>query len=967
MLTTAARSAGVRFVATLGAAAAVVALITLALLAPAPYAVEVGEPGDAYALANFHRPEATYRWSAPGAALLIPAAHDGPLALTLRLSALPAGATMRVERDNTTLAALGAAPGWRVYRLLLPPDAAPEPAQAGLEPLGLDVPAGYGPGDARPLGVAVDALEVGPAAGASPLLPALGRATAIAWALGLAWAALAALFGWRHPAATAAPLLLSGAGLAAWAWRAPLGFAWGAPAPPWWLLALATAALGAWLGARGLWRPGAWRLAPAGRWAGVILPAGLAIAPALLLLAGLPPPWSGAAALAVVLLPGALAARALFPEERAPATVWFIGASGALAVAALLLLALHALPGPLPPWLLVGACSALSAALIGARAAGAGRAEAAGAPAPPAERADRAVVLALVVGAALRLWQLGGAEFQGDEARAMLLALGAARGDDGLLLTHTKGPAEALLPLAVIAASGGAAEWAARLPFALASLGVLLGALALMRAFGARGAAPLLSVALLAVDGFAVAFGRIVQYQSLVMLMMTAAFWACWRFYAGAERPWRHLGAAAALLAVGLLAHYDAAYVAPALGWLVVAGGLRRGWRGAAWARALAAPTLIGAALLASFYLPYLTSASFAQTAEYLAGRAGQGDAGGPPFNNLPLYYSILAFYNAPPLAPLLVALVVGALAALLAAYVKPRLAGALLAGGLALATLAQWLAPGLLALPGGGSWALLAFGAPLAGLCCLLGAPGPVRATAIWFAAAFWAQAFVIAEPRTHFYAAHVPAALLVGLAVAALAGEGRRPAAEGPRAVGRAARLAATLVLVGGGLYGGLVYLRQLPEYQRWFPAARPAWLAGPYGETLPEAGYFGFPHRDGWKAAAELLRAGELRGSYDTNQNRWLAGWYLGGLSAQCKGAPELYLIAEGEPTVYFPPGYHMVAEVTVGPGRAMAIYGREPPAGGPRSHALAELAASFDRRRAAPFDAGALLNDEPARCP
>ncbi len=976
----------------LGVAAVTLALLTLALLRPAPYAVNVGAPGDAYALTNFHRPEGAFRWSAQGARLLIPAAYDGPIELTLRLHG-PPGATpalLRVERDGAPVAALSTTPEWRVYRVLLPPDRSPEAGLFGLERLELAIPAGYGPGDARPLGIALDALRVAPAPGETPVAAAAGRAAAIAWGLALAWAALALLAGWRSLAAGTLPPLILGVGLALWAWRAPLGFAWAVPTPPWALLVAATVLLAAvaWAGrrAQSAEAPGP----PAGRvkvwasrlvsplriWAGIpkLWRAALVTLPATLLLPGLPAPLREAAALAIILLPGALAAWAIFPEERGLAERAFLAACGAIAVASLLMLALHALPGPTPGWLLVGLCCAISGLTIFN----------APEPRPAATRArpDRAVVLALLVGAALRLWHLGGAEFQGDEARAMLLALGVATGDDALLLTHTKGPVEALLPAAVLVAAGGVSEWSARLPFALASLGALAGALTLMGRFvtddrrllapggeqssatggaSAPGPSSLVVVALLAVDGFAVAFGRIVQYQSVVMLMMAGAFWCCWRFYAGGGGERRGLPVAAGLLAVGLLAHYDAAYVAPALAWLVVAGGLARGWRAGDWARGLAAPVLLGAALLASFYLPYVTSASFAQTADYLAGRAGQGDAGGPPFNNLPLYAAILAFYNAPPLAPLLAALVLGSVAALIALYVKPIGLGLLLAGGLALASMVQWLAPTTFALPGGGSWALLAFGLPLAGLCCLPGVPGSVRASALWFAAAWGAQAFLIAEPRTHFYAAHLPAALLAGLAAAALSA-GRRPEA----ALRRAPAALALLVLVGGALYGQLVYLRQLPEYQRSFPAARPDWLRGPYGDTLPEAGYFGFPHRDGWKAAAELFRAGELQGRYDTNQNRWLAGWYLGGLATQCKGAPELYLIAEGEPTVYFPPGYHMQAEVTVGPGRAMAIYGPEPPAGPVRSYALEELAAAFDRQPRAPFDAGALLNQEPARC-
>ncbi|MBX0330893.1 hypothetical protein K2Z83_24865, partial [Oscillochloris sp. ZM17-4] len=532
-------------------------------------------------------------------------------------------------------------------------------------------------------------------------------------------------------------------------------------------------------------------------------------------------------------------------------------------------------------------------------------------------------------GVALRLTLLGGAEFQGDEARAMLLAAGVAQGDDGILLTHTKGPVEALLPSGPLILAGSGVEWVARLPFALAGVGLLLGVVVLARElFSTSSQRPasepysplaphpssfilhpssLVAVALLATDGFALGFSRIVQYQSVVLLMSAGAFWACWRFYAGAERPMRHLVSAAALLAVGLLAHYDAAMVAPTLAWLVVAGGRRRGWGWREWLLGLGAPALAGGLLLASFYLPYVTSASFAATAEYLAGRAGEGDAGGPPFNNLPLYFNIMSFYNAPPLVPIL------ALA---------------LAGSLLLLP----LAPGAIPL-------------------------------ALWFGVPFLAESFLIAEPRTHFYSAHPAAALIIGLGAAWLVGRVKRgqPSLQILLYAGGVLWLAASLG------YAQLLYLRQIPEYQRAFPAARPSWLRAGYGDRLPEAGYFGFPHTDGWKAAAELYRAGVITGSYDTNQNRWLAGWYMRQMP-RCAERPDYYLIATSEATRYFPPGYSLLGEVTVGPARALAIYSRAPVAGPPLLFAAEDLAAAFDARPAQPFPAAAILADVPrAECP
>ena len=61
------------------------------------------------------------------------------------------------------------------------------------------------------------------------------------------------------------------------------------------------------------------------------------------------------------------------------------------------------------------------------------------------------------------------------------------------------------------------------------------------------------------------------------------------------------------------MGHYDYVAVVPALAWLVLAGGWRRGWRSAQWIRALGVPLLVGAGLLACFYLPFVLDERFAQ------------------------------------------------------------------------------------------------------------------------------------------------------------------------------------------------------------------------------------------------------------------------------------------------------------------------------------------------------------------
>ena len=138
-------------------------------------------------------------------------------------------------------------------------------------------------------------------------------------------------------------------------------------------------------------------------------------------------------------------------------------------------------------------------------------------PRPAAYWLAAGLAAVLVIGGVLRLGNLGYAEFHGDEARAVLRAAAVIQGYDDVLLLHKKGPAEILLPSATFALAGRVTETTARLPFALAGLTALVAVYLL----GRRMFGPLAGWAaamLLAVDGYAVAFSRIVQYQSIVIL-----------------------------------------------------------------------------------------------------------------------------------------------------------------------------------------------------------------------------------------------------------------------------------------------------------------------------------------------------------------------------------------------------------------------------------------------------------------
>src|SRR5262245_3654153 len=318
-----------------------------------------------------------------------------------------------------------------------------------------------------------------------------------------------------------------------------------------------------------------------------LVPGGLALLAHALLVAPLPVAWRGAAALLLLGLPGVLLTLLVFEDERERLTRAFLGLCGAICLAALLLLALHALPGSLYWWLVLGVFDALSL-LLGVQLLSRPTAPE---PAPAREpepqglvRANRSpiqdvkmrgsedaqpsplrgfasslriserlydrphlaifaalrehaawqylpLLLIALLGAGLRFTYLGGAEFQGDEANVVLLGVDAVIGHDAILLLHRKGPVEVLLPTGLMALVGQLNEWAARLPFALAGMGVILGVFVLARRMLSAGVdavergwmAGAVAATILALDGFLIAYSRMVQYQNVVVLAMIGA------------------------------------------------------------------------------------------------------------------------------------------------------------------------------------------------------------------------------------------------------------------------------------------------------------------------------------------------------------------------------------------------------------------------------------------------------------
>ena len=301
-------------------------------------------------------------------------------------------------------------------------------------------------------------------------------------------------------------------------------------------------------------------------------------------------------------IPGALVLAQILPRdertEPAERVVLAVGLGLALMLVGVLLL--HYMPGRIPRSAVLILYNVLSLAAWVWRLA-APRGPSPGGPVGahrvrlwPLSGITWAILGIVLLAAALRLTNLSYAEFQGDEVAVLHKAAAAIQGRDDALFFHKKGPAEILTVLAVYAGSGTINELAARLPFAMMSLAFIGVVYALARRLWSAGAG-VWAALFVAINGFFLAFARIVQYQSSVLLFSGLALLTAERYRASRRQV--DLWLTALFCVLGLWSHTDAAFGAIAAAVVILralvvpgarprgrapaAGGTGRAWRGA--------------------------------------------------------------------------------------------------------------------------------------------------------------------------------------------------------------------------------------------------------------------------------------------------------------------------------------------------------------------------------------------------
>jgi len=550
------------------------------------------------------------------------------------------------------------------------------------------------------------------------------------------------------------------------------------------------------------------------------------------------------------------------------------------------------------------------------------------------------VILGLAVG--LRMGNLGHSEFQGDEVAVLHKAASVIEGREDALFLHKKGPAEILLALDGYALTGRSNEFAARLPFA-ASVAVIyaLG----RRWFGRR--AGLWAALLWALNGFSLAFGRIVQYQSLVLLFGGLAVLALDTTHGPPSRA--RLALCALFVAMGLWAHTDAVFVLLPLGLLYLWRAIDGRASVIEILRSLCPGLLLGGALLALFYVPWMQHPTFAATGDYLISRGG----GQPPYNNLRAALDLFTLYNA--IYYLAFLAVIPMVAVFRVESRRRAVVWTLAAAGAALCLVAGAV------LQNRAQASALALGSLL-----VLGGVALARGERFWWAAVAWmalptlTYLYAFADPRTHLYVLFPPMCLMVGAELDALLD---RPVRR------RLSFLGLTAVLLGlSGLYLTLMFLDTDLEYKRSYPENRLPLFWTSYGDQMPEQGLFGFPYRVGWKVIGALYQDGTLQGDLGSNEEAHIIRWYTRGVEAN-SSQPRYYVIARDvQDEQWVSPeelvgNYALVGTVGDMADPDLLLYEREPARLTLAHHSLEDHARLFDVQASVPRYAQGLPPGDP----
>lgn len=497
----------------------------------------------------------------------------------------------------------------------------------------------------------------------------------------------------------------------------------------------------------------------------------------------------------------------------------------------------------------------------------------------------------LLMAAALRLPNLGYAEFHEDEAEALMLGVRLFQGEDYALFLHRKGPAQMLIPVTFWLFSGRITEVLARFPFALSSM------LSVMTLFfiGRRWfswQAGLIAGLLWAINGYAIGFGRMVQYQALIFFLGPLAIYCLYLAWKYQQSRFQILGAI--FLATSLLAHFDALLLLPAagyLGWLTISRRAEeqtsRAGKGYSSlpSRLLmsALPLILFLILLASFYLPYMLDPEFKNTIDYLAESRIKP---GLLYNNLDLLRRLDRDYSSHFYLP---ALALGLIAHIIWQSTKLQRRRRWVIAGLVLLLVSTFWLPHIWRIE---QLSLAILPWLLCGIVCFWFSPTVEIKTAwVMFGTALIGYLFLVDDPRTHLYMIYPGAVLLAGAGWATIIIM---------HPMGRHIVVGAGVLVFGAiVIYTAAIFLQTESAFNRLRARWDDSIWETVYDDIPTAREYFGYPKREGWKAIGALRSQGKFPGDFrSVNEDFIIPIWYNYGQARSCYNTSAHFFVRSGE---------------------------------------------------------------------
>ncbi len=472
-------------------------------------------------------------------------------------------------------------------------------------------------------------------------------------------------------------------------------------------------------------------------------------------------------------------------------------------------------------------------------------------------------IAAIIGGVFFRLNGLGYSDFQGDEVAAQNF-LFDERPFFTFLLTRTIGPGQYIVAYLANKAfiDQSNLEGLLRLPFAIANILSLFYLYKLVKTVSKRQTA-LVAVAIASLLGLLIAFARIVQYQSFILLFATLSIYIFALYLQ--KNEFKYIIAAGITSCLGILFHYDAlSFSIPILGILL----LNKNVKG------LSLYGLIAYGIPAVFYSLSFLGPTGVSTLTYII-----SERIGDEFGYDSLYYSIKLLKIYHPKESLII-LTLGLICIL--NYLVNWLPSRRLSWGLFVFALIS-LVRVFIVIQSPILIVISSITVLLTGLSIAKHRIGTLNSTdviPIWFLFSFFIYGTLITKPLTHIYTFIYPLVALIALSIER----------------NKRLQIAFTVVILTAAIsFNYQAFVDTTPEY----PWQNKHYIFGrmetPLAYQQEIKGVFGFPYNRKWKNIKTILKASNKK-TYASNEKYRLAKYYIRGMK-YTDNNPEVFVYIKG----------------------------------------------------------------------